>query len=126
GQTSATFRINTPGVATVATATITAVAGGESTNATVTVAPASVLSVAIAPIPVTGGQSATATVTLDGKAPPTVGVPVALSARITTIVQSGSQISITVPPSVTVSPGALSASFSVATTAVQTPASAVV
>lgn len=126
GQTSTTFRINTPGVATVATATIRAVASGEVTNAIVTVVPASVLSVAIAPTPVTGGQSATATVTLDGKAPPTVGVPVTLSARITTIVQSGSQISITVPPSVTVSPGASSANFSVRTTAVPTQASAIV
>ena len=126
GQTSATFRINTPGVATVATATISAAASGEATNAIVTVVPASVLSVAITPTPVTGGQSATAAVTLDGKAPPTVGAQVTLSARITTIVQTGSQISITVPPSVTVSPGASSANFSVTTTAVPTQASAIV
>jgi hypothetical protein len=126
GQTVATFRINTPGVPTPATATITATASSEVTNASLSIVPASVLSVVLNPASVTGGQPATATVTLDGKTPSTGSVPVTLSAAVTnlTLSSTSSAATVSVPPSVTVNAGASSATFAVTTTAVSNPASA--
>jgi Putative Ig domain len=71
---------------------------------------AAVLStLSLSPTSLTGGASSTATVTLDGAAP-TAGGFVTLA--------SGNTTAATVPPSVTVPPGATSATFTVSTSAV--------
>ena len=125
GQTSTTFRINTLGVAAPSTATIRVVVGSEVTNATLTVMPASALSVAVSPNGVVGGQPAGVTVTLDGKAPPS-GATVNLTATVTNLAPSGGQFPLTMPVSLPVAPGAQSVGAPILTIGVSSPSSVIV
>jgi hypothetical protein len=78
GATSAIFPVTAPAVTSSQTGTLTASYGGVSKSATLTVRPVGVLSLALAPNPVTGPQSVTGTVTLECAAAPG-DVAVALS-----------------------------------------------
>ena len=69
GQTSATFQINTVAVTSSTALTITAALNGVQRTATLTVLPATLQSVTVNPTSLTGGQSATGTITLSGLAP---------------------------------------------------------
>jgi hypothetical protein len=108
GQTSATFTVSTTAVATGVTATITAAIGVTSATGALGVNPVPVASVSVSPNLVVGGTSTTGTVTLSAPAP-AGGIVVTLS---------GNSASATVPASVTVGPGATSATFSIGTSAV--------
>jgi hypothetical protein len=115
GQTTATFTVTTTNPAADANITITATLSGTQTTGTMTVKSISP-SVQMTPNPVTGGHSVTGTVTLTLPAP-TGGAVVTLS--------SSSAVAV-VPASVTVAPGATTATFSVTTQVVTGPASATI
>lgn len=118
GATSATFTV-TPGTTTsTSSSVITASAGGVSRTAlfTVTSSSPTLSNLSITPLSVTGGSSATGTVTLTAPATGS-GVTVSLS--------SNSAIA-GVPASVTVAPGAETGSFAVTTTAVTASSSALI
>ncbi|HEY2952083.1 MAG TPA: hypothetical protein VGK40_05850, partial [Verrucomicrobiae bacterium] len=124
GATSASFTINTVSVATTNTAVVSAIFSGVTRTATLSVRPpppppppASLSSVTVSPTNVTGGNGAQGTVTLTGAAPST-GAIVALSSANTNVA--------TVPASVTVAAGAISASFTINTVSVATTNTAVV
>src|SRR5262249_24427573 len=68
-QRSATFQITTVPVTTPETATIQAILGNNTVSATLTLVPSTLVSVSITPTSVTGGDTATGTVTLAGAAP---------------------------------------------------------
>lgn len=114
--TSATFAIMTSQVSTSTPITISATFGGVTQSATLTVRPPALTSLALNPIAVTGGNSSTGTVSLDGPAG-TNGAVVALSS---------SDPAAGVPSAVTIAPGATSANFAVTTTAVSASASATI
>ena len=120
GQTTATFTVTTTTVTTATPATITATYGGSSTNATLTVNPATgtltISSVSLNPTSVTGGTSSQGTVTLSAAAP-TGGAVVTLGSSATAA---------TVPTSVTVVAGQTTATFTVTTTAVTAVTSATI
>jgi len=109
GATSATFTIKTTSVATAVTATITASLGTATKTATLAINPLSVTSLSLNPTSVTGGDSSIGTVTLNGPAP-TGGIAVTLI--------SSNPSAATVPASVTVAAGQLTATFSVSTPSV--------
>jgi hypothetical protein len=111
GSTTATFNVTTGTVASSVSATLTVSYGGLSKTAAVTVTPppVAISSVAVNPASVTGGTSATGTVTLTGAAP-TGGVSVALSSN---------SASATIPATVTVAAGSTTATFSVSTSTVE-------
>jgi hypothetical protein len=112
GATSSTFQVNTRAVTASTSVTIVASYGGASQSATLTVTPATVPTLALLtlnPTSVVGGvQSSTGTVMLSGAAP-------AGGAQIALASDNGAA---SVPSSVTVSPGATSATFTVNTTPV--------
>ena len=108
GATSATFTVSSHAVAASTPATLTASYGGASKTATLTVLPAALTGVSVAPASVTGGTSVVGTATLGGPAP-TGGAVVLLSSN---------SAAATVPASVTIAAGATSATFAVATSAV--------
>jgi serine protease AprX len=113
GGTSATFSVTTSAVAVATVVMISASYGGETRAAPLTVLPIaevlpSVSSLTVSPASVTGGTPAAGTVTLNGPAP-------ASGAQVTLI---SNDPAATVPASVTVSPGATNASFSLTTSAV--------
>ena len=108
GATSATFAVASHTVAASTPATLTASYGGTSKTATLTVLPAPLTGVSVAPASVTGGTSAVGTATLGGPAP-TGGAVVLLSSNVAAA---------TVPASVTITAGATSATFAVATSTV--------
>ena len=114
GKNTATFAITTVPVSANEAAKITATGLGFQGNATLTILPPSLSNLSVSPTSVTGGNSSTGTVTLNGVAP-SAGVTVGLS--------SSSQVA-TVPASVIVSAGATSATFSITTSLVSaaTPA----
>lgn len=105
GQTTGTFTITTSGVDAKTTASITATLNGASRSASLSVIPAFLSHIVIAPASVFGGYGAKATVVLTGASGPT-GLDVSLSS---------SDPAVTVPPKVTIQPGMSSASFSVVT-----------
>lgn len=113
GASSATFAISTVTVANAATATITATQGANSQTATLTINPPALISVAVSPNPVVGGNSATGIVTLNGPAG-AGGINVALSVN-------GSGV--TVPTSVLIPGGASSTTFGISTKSVTTTTS---
>ena len=113
GATSGTFAVTTQAVSVDTNVTLTANYNGSSRTATLlvqkpTTTAVSLSALAINPTSVTGGASATGTVTLSGAAP-SGGVAVTLSRTGT---------SATVPASVTVPAGASSATFTVQTASV--------
>ena len=110
GATSATFTIATSGVSANTTVVITATSNGSSQSANLTVKPASLSSISVAPNGVNGGSSATGTVTLSG--------PAGVSGSIVSL--SSNDPSTTVPSSVTVPSGSTSATFTVSTVGVAT------
>ena len=116
GATSASFTVATTGVAAFTTVGIAAAIGSSSQTDYVGVVPAGVLSVSLSTSSVVGGASATATVTLNGLAGPG-GEVVVLSCN------SGF---VGVPSAITVPAGAKSATFTITTKSVTTPATATV
>jgi subtilisin family serine protease len=114
GASSASFTLTSTPVASTVSGLITAASGGVSKSVTVVVRPPALYSLSIYPITVRGGNSVTATVTLDGPAP-AGGVAVALA----------SSSPFAAPPAgVTISAGLASTSFPIPTSAVaaSTPA----
>src|SRR5467141_3513699 len=113
GASSSTFTVSTSTVTASAPVTITGSYGGVTKTASLTVTPpgsATLSSIALNPMSVTGGSPSTGTVTLSGPAL-TGGAPVLLSSN------NGAA---SVPASVTIAAGASSATFMVNTTAVTT------
>jgi hypothetical protein len=114
-QTTGGFTVSTANPAASTTVTITASIGSSSASATLTVSPqpppaAALQSVTVSPGGVSGGSTATGTVTLTVAAPPG-GAQVLLASSNTTAA--------TVPASVTVPAGAASATFTVHTSSVR-------
>ena len=108
GATSATITATTQPVAATVNATISATLGNTVTGG-LTVTPATLTSIALAPPQVVGGVNSVGTVTLGS-----VSV-----AGGTVIGLTSSDPSVTVPASVTVPGGATSATFTIATTPIQ-------
>jgi uncharacterized protein (TIGR03437 family) len=109
GQNSASFTITTAAVTAARTVTITATYGGLKQSATLTVNPPgspTLTSVTVSPAYVTGGTTATGTVTL-GAAAPVGGIAVTLLSSSVAYAQ--------VPSFVTVPQGATTASFTIST-----------
>lgn len=114
GKTSATFLVSSIAVSANSSASITATYSTGSSSATLTVTAPAVSSVAVAPSAVQGGSPSTGTVTLTGAAP---------SAGMSVTLTSSNTSAATVPSSVTVPSGALTANFAVATLAVSSSTS---
>ena len=110
GASTASFPITTVGVSAVIVAKITATLNGSPLSATLTVLPIQVTGLTINPLRVILGGSAAGTVTINVPAPPS-GLSVSLS--------SGSA-SVTVPATVIVPSGAVSATFTATGAAVGT------
>ncbi len=104
GSASTTVPITTTPVTTTTSATINASYNGTAT-APFTVAAPQLTAFALSPSSVSGGHSATGTLTLDG--PAAVNTDVALT--------NGNTAAATVPPAVTVAAGSISQTFNVAT-----------
>lgn len=105
GATTASFTVTTQPVAQLTSPVITAATGGSSLGESFNVEPPSILSITLNPTTVTGGSSATGTVTLNGPAPST-GFTIGLSSN---------QSAVVVPATVTVSAAAKAAAFKVTT-----------
>ena len=116
GFSTGTFTITTNPVTASTAATITGTVAASSANATLTITPPTVSNIAISPTSVQGGNTATGTVTISGKAP-TGGLVVSLTSNT-----SG----VTVPSSVTVNAGASTATFSISTSAVSASTTATI
>jgi uncharacterized repeat protein (TIGR03803 family) len=119
GNTSASFTVTTTSVTTTTTAVITGTLGSSSAQASLTITPASAVSVSqliLNPIDVTGGSTSTGTVSLSAGAPPGGSV----------VTLSSSSVSASLPSSVTVAAGNTSASFTITTTSVTTTTTAVI
>jgi len=113
GATSATFTVSTSVVTASTAVTISAAYGGATRTASLAVTPApppppTLASLGLNPTSVTGGNSSTGTVTLNGAAP----------AGGATVALSSSNGAARVPSSVAVAAGATSATFTVSTSAV--------
>ena len=106
GQSGATFSATSAAVATTATATVTASYGSSSAQSTVTIQPATLVSLTVAPTSVKGGSTTAVigTVLLTGPAP-TGGFVVTLFSSNTAVAK--------VPASVTVAAGKTTATFKV-------------
>lgn len=78
GATQVTIDLFTAGVATIITSTITVKSGADSSVVALTIRPASILNMSLSPTTVTGGQSPTLRVVLDGAAPGGAGVDASL------------------------------------------------
>jgi hypothetical protein len=110
--TSANFTVSTTAVGSTAVGNITAVYSGVTKSATLTVnpaAPAALSALTLSPTTVVGGSNSVGTITLT-KAAPTGGLVVTLA--------SNKPTKASVPGNVSVPAGASSATFNVATTAV--------
>jgi hypothetical protein len=123
GQTTLSFELRTFGVGTPTAVVITASGGTGSSTAAVTLNPASVRSLTLAPTSVLGGQSVTGTIELDGAAPSATGASVPLSVlsdgRVRVIGQQASATpAVVTPPSLSVTPNATRATFTITTTPV--------
>ncbi len=118
GADAASFTVSSGTTTSTSSSVITASAGGVSATAlfTVTSANPTLSNLSISPLSVTGGSSATGTVTLTAPATGN-GVPVSLS--------SESAIA-SVPPGVTVDPGASTAAFTITTSSVTTSQSTII
>ena len=116
GDGGATFSVNTIPVGTATGATLSAVAGGATKTATLTVNPPALAGLALNPTSVTGGATSQATVTLSGAAP-SGGLVITLSDNSSAASE---------PVSVTVPAGSLSANFTVSTTAVTNSSAATI
>jgi hypothetical protein len=108
GASIAAFTVRTFGVATQSAVTLTASSSVGAASASLALTPATVKSIAISPLSVTGGQAATATITLDGHAPAAGGV----------ILLSSGAASVGMPASTALRPDAAIASVSLTTSPV--------
>jgi hypothetical protein len=127
GQRQVTVNVLTVGVATTSVATLTAISGTDEAAAALVINPASPRSMILAQTSVTGGQSASVTVILDGAAPAGTGVTIPLSV-VAQGIQNGTlgdgsvrligTSPATVPATIHFPPGASAASAPVTTTAV--------
>ena len=106
GYTFASFTVSTSPVVQPATVTITAGLSATSISTTLTVIPATLISLSVSPQSIPGGTRASGIVTVSGPAP-TAGTVVKLSSTASFL---------TVPPSITVLPGQTFAFFTVTTT----------
>lgn len=97
GATSATFRVLSTPVASVQQVLISGVSGNDNATVTLTINPASVRSVAVSPSTVTGGGTATLTISLDG--PLAGGLVVSLSAQAA-LLSVGSILAASIPATV--------------------------
>jgi len=124
GQTTLSFRVLTAGVAATTVATFTATSGTDHATATLTLNPASLIGISIAPSVVVGGTSATATIALSGPAPAGTGATVQLSASTVSTLSDGSvrvvgsPSAIGLPTTAHVPPGTLSATVPITTSPV--------
>jgi hypothetical protein len=133
GNIQATYPVHTFGVLASTNVTLQATSGGDTAQTTLTVTPAAVKTLVIAPAKLIGGTGATGTVTLDGLAPPSSGVAVPLSLspvreaapRTGTSGLSQAQIPIhpgdspvSIPATVNVPAGGSSTTFTISTTPV--------
>lgn len=107
GQDSATFALQTNGVAQSTDATLSASLLGVSKTAGVTVTPASMISLKFSPTEVAVGTPATGTITLNGNSPAT-GTPLTIALQIV-----GSPAGFSVPATVTFAPNTSTATFTV-------------
>ena len=112
----ATFSVSTIPVGTVAGATCSAVAGGVTKTAALTVNPPTISGLTLNPTSVTGGSTSQGTVTLSGAAP-SGGLVVTLS---------DNSAAASTPVSVTVPAGSISANFTIGTTAVASSSAATI
>jgi len=110
GVSKKTFKITTTAVTALETATITATLGGQTLNATTDVHPIGVASLTLTPSTVVGGNSVAGTVSLECDTAPG-DVVVTLSSSIPSVAQPS-------PTTVTIPHGAMSATFSMTTSAV--------
>ena len=119
GDTAASFTVFSGTTASTSSSVITASAGGINRTAlfTVTSANPTLSNLTISPLSVTGGSSATGTVTLTAPATGS-GITVSLSSDDSTIAS--------VPPSVTVASGDTTASFTITTSPVSTSQSTII
>jgi hypothetical protein len=115
GASSATFPITTTPVAASAKGTISAVYGGVTKSATLTVKAPVLMSLTLSPSTLKGGGSVTGTVKLTG-----------VAASAVTVSLTGTNPAATVPGSVTVPAGASSATFAITTTPVSSTTSGIV
>lgn len=111
GKTSAKFAILTSDVAAKTVVNILAVVNGITKSGSITLTPNTLKAMVLSPTSVKGGGSTTGTITLLAPAHPG-GVTVSLLSSLTSVA--------TVPSSVVVSEGSLTASFSISTSAVLT------
>jgi hypothetical protein len=111
GATTATFTITTTPVTANTSVTISAAFNGTTRTATLTVRAATPSLLSLSPTSVTGGNSSTGTVTLNGAAP--------ASGAVVTLTSNNTAVA-TVPASVTVPAGATTATFTITTTPVAT------
>jgi hypothetical protein len=107
GQTSASFPITAPAVASSQVGTVTATAGGQSRSATLKVRPIGVLSLLLAPNPVTGPGRVDASVLLECAA-----APGSITVQLTTSDQSVARPDV---PSIVIPAGASTGRFTVST-----------
>lgn len=105
GATSATFLVKTTGVSDFQTATITATSGQQSTTTMVIVMPPAIEDISLSTSTVAGGQSLTGTVFLDGPAP---------AGGMVVAIQSSTGLA-SVPATVTIPAGKVSAQFVIKT-----------
>ena len=119
GDTAASFTVFSGTTASTSSSVITASAGGINRTAlfTVTSANPTLSNLTISPLSVTGGSSATGTVTLTAPATGS-GITVSLSSDDNTIAS--------VPPSVTIESGDTTASFTITTSPVSTSQSTII
>jgi hypothetical protein len=116
GATSANFTINTTAVASTANVTITATKDAVVKNQALTVRAALLTGLSISPVSVTGGSTATGTVTVSGNIP-AGGISINLSSN---------NANATVPATVTVPQGQTTANFTINTSVVTSSVSATI
>jgi hypothetical protein len=109
GASTATFALATNPVAAVTKVQVTAAYGGVSKSASLTIQPPALAELSVKPGDVKGGASAAGTVRLSGKAP--------VGGFTISLVSSNPAVA-SVPASVTVPGGAVSANFAIATSPV--------
>jgi len=120
GSTSTTFPIATGNVSSMASAVISGSYGGSTKSATLTINPspaAALTSLSLSPTTVSGGGTSTGTVVLSAAAP-AGGIAVSLA--------SGNPSAVTVPASVTVGAGNVSATFTATAASVSSNTSSVI
>jgi len=116
GSRTASFRVNTAGVAALTSATLTAKSGSDAVSTNLIIRPASITTVTFTPATVIGGQGASAVIALDGAAASGTGTTVQLAVGDGSISSiNGSNTDLTAPATAHFSPGAQSLTVPVTT-----------